>query len=589
MLLVVVALAAYLPALNGGFVWDDDAYVVENPNLRTPDGLWKIWATPTASPQYYPVAFTSFWLEYRLWGPDPLGYHLTNVLLHALNGVLVWRLLLGLQIRFAWFIAAAFVLHPVHVESVAWVTERKNVLSGFFYLSAALAFFQFRPVAAPSAGPPRWGWYAAALGLYACALLSKTVTCSLPAALLLVLWWKSGTVRRRDVLILGPLFALGLVLAGVTIWMERTHVGARGADWTLSAVDRCLIAGRALWFYLGQLCWPANLVFIYPRWHIDAGEVWQYVFPLAYAGAVAVAVLGRRRWGRGPAAALLFFAGTLVPALGFIDVYPMRFSFVADHFQYLASLGALVLLVEVGARALGRLVPDDSPWRTSVAGLVLVALMGLTFQRGFAYENLETLWTDTLAGNPDCWLAHNNLGEVRFEQGRIEEARVHYREAARLKPEDPQFHYNLGKAEWTLGNVEAAISEFEEATRLDPNYETAHLNLGIALRRKGLSEEGLVHIERAVQLKPDFPQARNALGVALAQKGRRTEAIQQFLAAAESSPSDPESHYNLALTYAQSGEFRTALAHAKTAVDIRPNDPRLRSLFESLRRDIEKR
>ena len=293
--------------------------------------------------------------------------------------------------------------------------------------------------------------------------------------------------------------------------------------------------------------------------------------------------------GPGPLAAVLFFAGTLVPALGFIDVYPMRFSFVADHFQYLASLGVLVLLVQVGATALSRVLSEGSRGVPIVAAVVLLALASLTFQRCFAYENLETLWTDTLAKTPDAWIAHNNLGEVRFEQGKLAEARAHYREAVRLKPDDPTFHYNLGKAEWMQGNVDAAIPHFREAVRLDPNFVLAHLNLGLALRRRGAHEEGLAHLELAARLKPDFLQARSALGIALSQQGRHGEAIPHLLADAEGNPGDATAHYNLALAYAQVGEFRAALVHAQRAAELRPNDPRLQSLLDMIRRDVEKR
>jgi hypothetical protein len=227
------------------------------------------------------------------------------------------------------------------------------------------------------------------------------------------------------------MFALGLALAAVTVWVERTHVGARGVDWELSAAQRGIIAGRALWFYLQQLCLPVGLVFIYPRWEVDPTAMWQYLFPVGFLVVVAALWVARDRLGRGPLVAMLFFAGTLVPALGFIDTYPMRFSFVADHFQYLASIGVIVLLVEFGTKLARDHLPEDVPWGAAVAGVVLAALGLLTFNRCFVYESLETLWRDTLVRNPAAWIAHNNLGEVLFEQGKTTEALRHYHEAAR--------------------------------------------------------------------------------------------------------------------------------------------------------------
>jgi hypothetical protein len=249
---------------------------------------------------------------------QPFGYHLVNVLLHASNAVLLWLVLRPLELRGAWWAAAVFALHPVSVESVAWITERKNILSGLFYFLTGLAYFRFRPLMnrEPARGYD-WRYYPLVFALFLCALLSKTVTCSLPAVLLLLVWWKNGRVERRDVLALTPLFILGAALALITIGMEQ-RAGAVGAEWSLSLVQRCLLAGRALWFYASKLLWPRNLTFLYPHWEIDAGAPWQYVFPLAaLSGLVALWSL-RSRIGKGPLVAMLFFAGTLVPAKGFL-------------------------------------------------------------------------------------------------------------------------------------------------------------------------------------------------------------------------------------------------------------------------------
>ncbi len=338
LVLIVATLAAYVPAMQGGFIWDDDDYVTDNAALRSLAGLAAIWLQPGAVPQYYPLTFTSLWLDYQLWGVAPAGYHVVNVLLHGTNAVLVWLVLRRLALPGAWLAAMVFALHPVHVESVAWITERKNVLSGAFYLGALLAYLRFAGLGAPAAEAERWRSYALAVALFVCALLSKTVTCTLPAVILLLLWWKRGRVTRAEASATVPLFVVGACLALVTIWMERTHVGAQGAAWLLSPIDRALIAGRAVWFYAATLAWPHPLTFVYPRWEIDAGAWWQYLFPLAAAAVTALLFFARARIGRGPLVAVLCFGVTLAPALGFVDVYPMRYSFVADHYQYLASV-----------------------------------------------------------------------------------------------------------------------------------------------------------------------------------------------------------------------------------------------------------
>ena len=312
LLLIAATVFAYQPVWHAGFIWDDDFYVTNNPTLHDLGGLQRIWFEVGAVPQYYPMVHTTFWLEYHLWGLNPVGYHLINVLLHAITAILLWQVLLRLRVRGAWLAAIIFALHPVEVESVAWITERKNVLSAVFYFAAALAYLRFVALEEPG-GPNRlrWYWYLGALVLFMAALLSKTMTCSLPAALLLVSWWKKGRVQRGEILPLLPFFVVGVGLGLMTAWIEKYHVGAQGAAWSLTFADRCLIAGRALWFYAGKLVWPAHLTFIYPRWKIEPEMWWQWLFPVAAVVVVAGLWLARRRIGKGPLVAVLFFAARL--------------------------------------------------------------------------------------------------------------------------------------------------------------------------------------------------------------------------------------------------------------------------------------
>ena len=449
-LIVVMTFVAYVPALQGGFVWDDDAYVTRNATLRDLEGLRRIWLEPTSFPQYYPLVFTTFWLEYHLWGLDPFGFHVTNVLLHASSAVLLWLLLRRLGVPGAWLAAAIFALHPVEAESVAWVTERKNVLSGLFYLAAFHAYWSFadgEAPAHPASRRNRWAMYAASVLLFACALLAKTVTGSLPAALLLASCWKRGRVRAREVLALVPLVLVGVASGLNTAWMEKHVVGAQGTEWTLTFVERCCIAGRALWFYAAKIVWPYPLTFVYPRWHVDPSVWWQVLLPVAAVAVVVALWCLRRRIGRGPLAATLFFAGTLFPALGFFDFYPMRYSFVADHFQYLASIGLVTLLAALATRVAGRQREVGSV----AAAVLLVTLGAFTWRQGAIYANLETLWRDTVAKNPDAALAHNNLGLILDGRDRVDEAVAHYREALRLKPDFVEAQSNMGLALIRLG------------------------------------------------------------------------------------------------------------------------------------------
>lgn len=497
LLLAGLLLIAYWPAIRGGFIWDDDAYVTENQSLRSFSGLWAIWTAPRATPQYYPLVHTTLWLEYRLWGLNPLGYHLVNLLLHGAGSLLLWRVLVGLKLPGAWLAAALFAIHPVQVESVAWITERKNVLSGVFYFASALAYLGYCGLASIGRIRHRPLLYIASLVLFLAALLSKTVTCSLPAALLLILWWKRGRLERGDITALIPFFLSGLALGLGTVYLERYHVGAIGEEWSLTFLQRCLIAGRALWFYAWTLVCPIGLVFIYPRWDVDMGIWWQWIFPLAAVAMIATLWAMRQRLGRGPLVAVLFFAGTLFPALGFFDIYPMRYSFVADHFQYLACVGLFALF----ATLLHQLP------KPLLAGLLL-ALAGLTWRAAFPYQNIESLWKHTLKRNPNCWMAHANLGVLYVKEDRTEEALTSFQETLKLYPTHGDSHYNLGIIYYQRGQLDPALAHSLVAVRYLPNDPEVRNNVGAMLRDKGRFDEAIVHFQEALRLKPDYALAR---------------------------------------------------------------------------------
>jgi len=585
LILPLAVLAAYVPAIRGGFVWDDEHYVTENAALRSLDGLRAIWLEPRATPQYYPLVHSSYWIEYRLWGLTPLGYHLVNVLLHATSAMLLWRLLRRLGVPGAWLAAAVFALHPVHVESVAWITERKNVLSTVFYLVAALAYVRFAAVDQDRPGTPRrWSWYPPALILFLCALLSKTVTCSFPAAALLVIWFKRRRIRPADVTPLIPFFLLGVALGLNTAWLEQQHVGAQGQEWALSVVDRCLIAGRALWFYLGKLAWPQPLTFTYPRWHIDSSVWWQYLYPAAALALLACFWLLRRRFGPGPLVVALFFGGTLLPALGFIDVYPMRFSFVADHFQYLASIGPItlfaVVLTRLARRAQQRTAPSrpKSPsglapaaCRTVAPGLMLVVLATLTWQQSKSYKDLEALWRDTLAKNPSAWMAHYNLGNLLSARGDMDDAIRHYRRSAQIKADFAEAHYNLGIALRSTGRLAEAVEQYRKALQIDPRHADAHNNLGACLSELGRHEEAIGHLTAALKIKPDDTVAHRNLASVMLRIGRADNAVRIYRAALAIEPDDPDLHANLALALNRVGDFEQAVRQYELSLRIAPD------------------
>ena len=519
--LLVVTVVAYLPAMRGDFVWDDDDYVSNNATLRSVEGLRSIWLDPAATPQYYPLVHTSFWLEYQLWGLKPTGYHVTNLLLHVGAAIVLWRVLLLLSVPGAWLVAGIFAVHPVHVESVAWITERKNVLSGVLYLSSMLAYLHFALDAPDRAGRRRVGLYAAACTLFLLALLSKTVTATLPAALLLLIAWKRGRVRSSDVWPLLPLFVAGVTMAGVTVWIERHYVGAQGMNWQLSPLDRLLIAGHALWFYAAKLIWPTNLTFIYPRWQVDAADPVQLAYPLAAVATIVALWLARRRIGSGPLVAVLFFAGTLFPALGFFDIYPMRYSFVADHFQYLASIGLIALGVAAGTRAIQRWAPARAWTSRALPAILVMVLATLTWRQSHVYADHETLWRDTVEKDPGSWMGHTCLGALLGRRGDRVDAEYHYREAVRLNPNFDVARFDLGTLLANEGRYDEAIPHLREAVRLEPRSLDSNLSLGMALLFDGQPEEAASWLRAAAERWPQEPRIQHFLQQALAAQNRR--------------------------------------------------------------------
>ena len=512
-IIILLTLAAYLPALQGKFLWDDEFWTTDIAGLlRDVHGLYSIWFHPTALPQqYFPLAATSFWIDYQLWGFWTTPYHVENVLLHILSALLFWRLLRRLQVPGAWLAAAIFALHPVMVESVAWITERKNVLSLVLFPAALLAYGRFTPYwkEQSNSSPRRWGAYAVAFILFAAALLAKTTAFSLPAVILLICWWKRGTIRRADILPTLPFFAASIVFCLVAAWFEKNHIGAKGPAWEISFPERCLIAGRAIWFYAGKLLWPANLCFIYPRWRLSAGSWRQWLYPI---GAVAVLLalwLARARIGRGPLTAGLFFVGTLFPALGFTNAYFMRYSFVCDHWTYLSSLG----LIALAAALVTRLAEYfRAPVLLGGFTAVLLAVLAiLTCRQSAIYADPESLWGDTVAKNPGAWVAQLDLGVLLSQQGRSPEGIAHYEAALQTNPDDPDAHNDLGFALKLRGENNEAIEQYDQALRLDPDFPPALINRGIALDDLGRHSEAIACYERLLRSDPDYPGVQGLL------------------------------------------------------------------------------
>ena len=604
----VVTLLVYIPAMQAGFIWDDDAFLTRNPLIHASDGLYRFWFT-TEAPDYFPLTSSMLWLEWRLWGPNPIGFHVVNVLLHATSSVLIWLILRELRAPGAWVAGALFAIHPVNVESVAWVTERKNTLPMvLFCLSTLLYVHHLRN--------GRWPAYAGALLAFLLALLSKTSVVMLPLILLGLTAWHRGTVRRKDVLSLLPFLALSLVLGLVTVWFQyHRAIGPEvvRADGFLS---RLAVAGCAIWFYLYKALLPVGLCFVYPRWELNASS------PISYLPAAAIIVLGlllwrsRGTWGKPFLLGLGYYVVTLLPVLGFLNIYFMRYSYVADHWQYL-PLAGVVALVAAGAGVAVLRLHGPKRHYARAAGVAVLSILGvMTFYQSRIYRDQYTLWQHTLERNPAAWMAHNNLGNLLREDGRTEDSLRHLRLALDLAPDDPDLHHNLAAAYLQAKDLENAERHARAALKLDPQHVKALNNLAMLLAEKGANSAASQMFEKALSIHPgasyvlnnyglhlmkrgDYAGAQKrfeaavsaspdyALGYAnygrlLRKMGRLDEAVESLRHAVSLSPRSASFHNALGEMQAEQGEHLRATAHFSKALEIRPGHPKAgRNLLES--------
>lgn len=535
---------AYIPALRAGYVWDDAEHFLANPLMTDPDGWRGIWSAGSAI--YYPIVLSVWRAMHGLFGfESALPYHAINVVLHVANALMLGKLAERIGLRGGWIAAALFALHPVHVESVAWCTELKNTLSGAFFLASLHAWLRFG-----EAAMRRAAWYAAALGLFALALCSKPSTVMLPAVLVLLAWRREGAAAWRGALATVPFFAFSMAASAYTVWEQKFHSNARGAEWDISLLERLLMAGRIPWFYLGKLAWPHPLAFIYPRWAPDAASALWWSGGIALAAVLALLAWKAHRWGRGPLAALLAYVALLFPVMTFFNVYFFRFSYVADHFAYLASMVPIVCAAHGAAIAADRLSGKARNAALGCAVAAIAVLASLTFLQARIYKDEETLWLATLERNPAAWIAHSNLG-------------YDYREA---------------------GKTDLAAFHLQRAIELDPLNWEANSNYGILLFDAGRAEEAIPFHEVAVRSRPDNAALYNNLANALGSAGRIDEALAAYDRSLALDATDPETYKNSARFLLESGRADEALARLEAARMLAPDDPLVPQMMEIVRR-----
>ena len=565
--LAVIVGVAYFPALSGGFVWDDVIFV-EEPVIHGWSGLWSIWFSPSDirnEGHYWPVVYTTLWLEHKLWGLEPFGYHLVNVLLHAVNTVLVWRLARRLEVPGEWALAAVFAVHPLHVESVAWVIERKDLLSALFFLGAVFAWIRFT-------ASPRPSRYCLVLALFAAGVLSKSIAVTLPATLVIWHWWKRGGPTPADWLRLAPLFLTGLAIAAADFAFYSSR---EPLSLGYSPLERVLIAARALWFYAGKLAWPTELAVIYPLWEIRAEDPVGWLYVAAALGVAALLWIGRNRFGRGPFAAAAFFALTLSPTLGFIDYGYMQFSFVADRFQYLAGIGLMAVPVAAAACALGRLPVPGRFGALGALAVVLVALGTLTWRQSGIYRDEVTLFSHIVSLNPEARDAHLNLGSALFDADRLEEGYAASLIAVEQRPDAAGAHANLGRALLLMDRFEEAEEYLAQALELDPRSRTAQQNRAELLRKRGRYEEAIEWFRRVIARDPTNALAHAGMGASQYELKRYEEALESMGRALELAPDSPNIRPLVGLSgraLKALGRFEAAEQRFLLAADIDPDD-----------------
>jgi protein O-mannosyl-transferase len=551
----------YLPALHGGFIWDDEIMVTKSEVIKSAAGLHAIWCT-TLLPDYFPLTSSSLWLEWRLWGMNPLGYHLTNILLHAGSVVLLWRGLRLLAVPHAWLVAAIFAVHPVNVESVAWIAERKNTLAMFFYAATLLGFLKFGDTA-------RRRWYGLALAAFVLALLSKTSVAPLPLVLLLCVWWRNRRITWRDVGHVIPFFAAAAVFSWVTIWFQNHRAIGGDVVQTAGLAGRLATAGCAVWFYLYKALLPVNLMFIYPRWNIDPRLLGWFLPAAALAVGFAASWQSRRSWGRPVLFGLGYFVVMLLPVLGFFNIYFQIYSLVADHWQYFSLIGAVALAV---AAVAGRLPAAGKGWfGRGLAVAVLMTLSALTWSQAGIYISNEAVWRDTLAKNPGCWVAYGNLGLLLKDQGDLTAAETNFRLGLKHNPDFGMACDYLGIILMGTGRTDEAVRYLRRAVALNYDLGAAHNDLGIALAQQGQFDEAFVHFQESVRHKPGNAIAHNSLGNILVLHQEYAAAVPEYETALRLNARYAEAHNGLGYALEKLGQENEALAHYQEAAQIQPD------------------
>jgi tetratricopeptide (TPR) repeat protein len=599
-----VTFMVYLPSLQNGFVWDDTQYVYKNPFIRSLNlHLLKSAFTGFHASNWHPLTWVSHALDYAIWGLNPLGHHLTNNVLHALNTLMVVLLVMRLLEIFrktagnkgllndrtitmtAVGTGLLFGLHPLHVESVAWVAERKDLLCAFFYLLTIPTYIEYvKEISAldsiTSASHFFNRKYLLAIGFFTLSLLSKPMAVSLPLVLLILDWYLFGRIQSLKAFWAAaieklPFLALALVSSIVTMSAQQAGGAVISID-RIPLTSRLLVAARSLVAYLVKMILPINLVPFYPYPEDMSLFSPENIVPVVLVIAITATCIAVMRRQKLWISVWSYYVITLIPVLGIVQVGSQS---MADRYTYLPSLGVFLIIGLIFARVYEKVSASDQ-WRgiERVGGLfivmsMLISLSYVTVRQIGVWKNSIVFWNYVIDKEPGrVSRAHNNLGNAYLSQGLTDMAIEQYRTALKLKPDNVGAHYNLGNAYLAKGLADMAIEQYQTVLRLEPDYAEAHNNLGNAYKSQSQLDRAIEQYRAALRLKPDLAEPHYNLGTIYEEKRELTAASEQYREVLQINPGYVEAHYNLGRVYVQTGRADEGMEELKTAVRLSPED-----------------
>jgi len=582
---ILLTFLAFSASFNGEFIDDDGMDIDYVSKLEGAQGLWKIWTDPETCSKlhteeyiYYPLFITSLWLDYTLWGDNTFFYHIFNTLLHALNSILIFFIVRRFSLAGGWLAALIFALHPVHVEAVAFINLRRDLLSTFFYFLSLLYYLRHANIGSSKEAQvnySHWRYHILSLLMFVCGLLTKPFIVTLPMVFLVVMWWKRPVFKRYDLYRLIPFFALVPVTAYIRVWSEQFFGGARGEGFERTFLENLILAGKAVWFYIAKLIWPSNLAFIYPKWSLDSASIGQYLYPLTALLLPIILFLIKKRIGKGPLVAVLFFGITLFPALGFFPITMHKYTYATDHWQYLASASLIILFAHLFIRLGDYMTRSEISSCSGIiasqgnrycykraillmaAGVILLLLGMGSWRHSHIFISKENLYRDIIAKNKVDAEARVDLAIIYLESGRSKESIELFKAGLKLDPNQSDLYLCLAYAFKYNKQYEKARAALEKARALNQKNMEIYTVLQSVYQTLKLEDKYLKVQAAANQLEQKFKQHFHQ-GKIWFDKGDYLQAQSHLQEANKIKPFFGQVNRFLALSYLETRNYRQA-------------------------------